>query len=61
MRDGRKSAHRWSRHVWGISRANFGLGGNLGGQGVGIIFINIENLYIMRCWMPLSRVLFILH
>ena len=56
MRDGRKSAHRWS-----ISRANFGLGGNLGGQGVGIIFINIENLYIMRCWMPLSRVLFILH
>ena len=27
---------------------------------MGIVFINIENLYIMRCWMPLSRVLFIL-
>lgn len=26
-----------------------------------IVFINIESLYIMRCWMPLSRVLFIHH
>lgn len=60
-RDGGESAHKWSRHVWGISRASFGLGGNLGGQGVEIVFINIESLYIMRCWMPLSRVLFIHH
>lgn len=47
--------------MWGISRASFGLGGNLGGQGVEIVFINIESLYIMRCWMPLSRVLFTHH